>query len=662
LCTALLAVGCLATATAASADPVQATPSSCAAGGPDLRYLVVFPLGTPAAEAQNQITADCGETTIYYAPIAVAVATSADPTFADRMGPNRAYSAEAESYYDSDDAGSPGMSKKSDEIQSNVFSATTDPESVSGTNLASDQWDMAMIKANQANRIDAGSSRVLVGVLDSGVDPHQPNLTKEIDPAASAGCLSGAPDTSEAAWAPTTSAHGTHVAGTIAAADDGKGIVGVAPGVRIASVKVVDDNGYIYPEAAVCGFMWAAQNGMNIANNSYFIDPWIFTCSDTVGQNVVYTAVQRAVDYATNHGVLSIAAAGNQAVDLTNPGEDTGSPDNVDADDQQQRMLGEDCVQLPAGLKGVVTVSSVGADEIKAGYSSYGLGAIDVTAPGGDSHQHAADGDDCVLSTVPNGYATSCGTSMATPHVSGVAALLASTHPDATPGQLTQLLNNEATPVPCPADYDLNGTGTQDAYCTGDSTYNSFYGHGLVNALAAVTAGIPSGQSTANSATPSQPSTPPAGSTTGAGSVPSCTNPAEGSATGSSSDGASSGATSSGVTSSGGPSGSSAGGSSSDDTPSTGTASTGTSATGTASTQPQPPSTDSVSPSTPAAPPATGNCAAANSNQNTVNGSGSAKDSTTNDSATSTQKTESATPSEANVPPMINSLIPDGVW
>jgi subtilisin family serine protease len=78
---------------------------------------------------------------------------------------------------------------------------------------------------------------------------------------------------------------------------------------------------------------------------------------------------------------------------------------------------------------------------------------------------------------------------MAAPHASGVAALLASTHPSASPKELTQLLDSEADPVACPGDYDLNGTGAQDAYCTGDSTYNSFYGHGLVDALAAVSSG-----------------------------------------------------------------------------------------------------------------------------------------------------------------------------
>ncbi|TVT18643.1 S8 family serine peptidase, partial [Amycolatopsis rhizosphaerae] len=116
-------------------------------------------------------------------------------------------------------------------------------------------------------------------------------------------------------------------------------------------------------------------------------------------------------------------------------------------------------------------------------YSSYGLGVIGLAAPGGDGH-------DCVLSTVPGGgYAPLCGTSMAAPHVSGVAALIASAHPGYGPRQLREALYRTARPMPCPADYDLTGDGHQDAYCTGYTAYNGFYGHGMVDARAALTAG-----------------------------------------------------------------------------------------------------------------------------------------------------------------------------
>jgi subtilisin family serine protease len=284
------------------------------------------------------------------------------------------------------------------------------------------------------------------------------------------------------------SPHGTHVAGIIAAADDGHGTTGVAPGVRIASVKVVDDNGYIFPEYAVCGLMWAAANGMKVTNNSYFVDPWLMTC-DRGSEHVVYESVRRAVDYATSHGVLTVAAATNEGADLADPSGQTVE----DPAASGRRTLDASCKVLPAGLRGVVAVSAVGRNELKSSYSSYGLGVVDVAAPGGETKPKAYDpsggkqeDDSCVLSTVPDGYESLCGTSMATPHVTGVAALLASEHPDATPQTITKMLTEQADPLPCPADYDLDDTGAQDAYCTGYQPYNSFYGHGLVDALAAV--------------------------------------------------------------------------------------------------------------------------------------------------------------------------------
>ncbi|MGW5052254.1 S8 family peptidase [Actinokineospora sp. NPDC004072] len=424
----------------ATADPRP----DCAPSGPTLRYVVLFDAGTAAEDAKLDISVACGSLSGYYAQIAVGIAVSADPAFADRMGRDRAFSA------------------------STVASGERDnPPLTAGGEVATadrsgEQWNMAMIGGGAARRI---GDDVLVGVLDSGIDATHPDLAAAVDPAVSAGCLTGVADPRPAAWAPTTSPHGTHVAGLIAAADDGRGITGVAPGVRLASVKVVDDAGYVYPEAVICGLMWAAAKRMTVTNNSYFVDPWLLTC-DRDAEHVVYEAVRRAVDYASIRGVLTVAAASNENTDLAAPSGET-------ADGVGRRTLDGSCKLLPGGLRGVVAVSAVGPDQVKSGYSAYGLGVVDITAPGGE-------GEACVLSTVPGGYGTACGTSMAAPHVTGVAALLAGGHRYTTPQQLSRMLTDRARSLACPADYDLDGVAGQDAYCTGYDRFNSFYGHGLV--------------------------------------------------------------------------------------------------------------------------------------------------------------------------------------
>ncbi|MFC3447935.1 S8 family peptidase [Amycolatopsis speibonae] len=466
VCAFMVLCGSVAAVATAEAE----AEASCHPEGRALRYVVAFDRGTSEAEARAAVAGGCGSTTTYYPQIAVAVATSAEEDFAELVRPAAAFSAQAERLAVQRANGTPSTRTPSTRTPAAKTAPAragiepTDPAKVPSADRTDEQWDMRAIGADKAHVIEPGSPDVVVGVLDSGIDATHPELKTALDPGKSAGCLTGAPDRN---WAATTSVHGTHVAGIIAAADDGKGITGVAPGVRVASVKVIDDRGYADPEAAVCGLMWAVSQGMAVTNSSYFVDPWSLSCAHDDERGVVNEVMARAVEYATSEGTLNVAAATNEAVGLA-PSPRSGS-----------RTQAEGCQALPAGLRDVVAVSSVSAERVKAGYSSYGLGVIDVTAPGGEAGQ-------CVLSTVPGGYAPLCGTSMAAPHVAGVAALLASKHPGYGARQLKRTLDAQAAPIACPADYDLTGDGTQDAYCTGYAGFNGFYGHGMVDALAAV--------------------------------------------------------------------------------------------------------------------------------------------------------------------------------
>jgi subtilisin family serine protease len=164
-----------------------------------------------------------------------------------------------------------------------------------------------------------------------------------------------------------------------------------------------------------------------------------------------------------------VSAAGNSGFDTTTQTTDPNRPHPVDSS----------CGILPKAIDGVVTVSSVGYAGTKSSFSNYG--SIDVTAPGGDFAQTppAGSGPACPLSTTVFGgqYGSKCGTSMASPHAAGVAALIASRFRGLPPQLLARVLTGEADPVACPV---------SEATCSGPARDNSYYGHGLVNALDAV--------------------------------------------------------------------------------------------------------------------------------------------------------------------------------
>jgi subtilisin family serine protease len=461
---------------------------SASAAGPETTYLVLAPQGGSTGKAAARVTGAGGTVVASYGQIGVLVARSTNPDFA-----TAASGGGVDAVASTAGLGTPlDDGEILDTVEATAVEATGNPTAEPLWGL---QWDMPQIDVAQAHAITTGSPDVVVGVLDSGISSTHPDLASQIAKDKSASCLGGVVNTAEAAWNPTTSSHGTHVAGTIAAAINGVGIAGVAPGVKVASVKVVNDDGFIYPEAALCGFIWAAEHGMQITNNSYFIDPWEFNCRNDPRQRPVWQAVQRAIRFAQNKGVLNIASAGNSNVDLQHKFIDAGSPNDGSAP-PEEREINAACVDLPAEAPGVVTVSAVGTQQLKSYYSSYGQGVVDVSAPGGDTRQPnpaVSTIANAILSTVintttkVNGWGYSQGTSMASPHAAGVAALALSQRPRTPPAALAALLERTAEPLPCPPGvYDPRpGLPQFQATCTG-GTRNGFYGAGEVNAFNAV--------------------------------------------------------------------------------------------------------------------------------------------------------------------------------
>ncbi|WP_436492261.1 S8 family peptidase [Actinokineospora sp. HUAS TT18] len=480
----------------------SATAAPVAADGPAAHFVVLGAQGRGFEKAEAAVTASGGTIVKSWPQIGVVVATSADPDFAkvvrskpgvtgagatqnlaELAAPPAALSAQSADSAQTRSSSTQRALEDTEQVVDSPQGAVGAPEP-----LSANQWDLKMIKADQAHAINEGSSDVVVGVLDSGIEATHPDLAANVDASKSVGCTNqGVPDTSPAAWSPTTSDHGTHVAGSIAAARNGVGIVGVAPGVKLASIKVVNDDGYIWPEYAICGFIWAAEHGVHVTNNSYFVDPWYLWCKDDADQKAVAEAVSRAIQYANRNDVVNVAALGNSNWDLSHDIVDSGSPNNGTP---VERLTGESCTKLPAEVHGVVGVSSVGVKGLKSYFSNYGKTETEVAAPGGDRMQIPAtpDANGRILSTVVNGkWGYKQGTSMASPHAAGVVALIRSAHPDWKAQRVINALAQDADRQACPAGtYDPDGTGNWTATCEGGVTGRGFYGAGLIDALDAV--------------------------------------------------------------------------------------------------------------------------------------------------------------------------------
>jgi subtilisin family serine protease len=279
---------------------------------------------------------------------------------------------------------------------------------------------------------------------------------------------------------------------------------------------------------------------------SFYVDPWLYNCTANPAdspearaqQRTTIVAVQRAVNYARQKGVLPVAALGNENTDIDAPRTDGSSPD-YPPDAAYDRTIDNSCLSVPTETGGVVGVSSYGPSGRKAYYSNWSLRETQVSAPGGDRRDFfgtdrydtpqntilapypeavaRAKGDvdaagepttDFVVKDTSGGvtayYQYLQGTSMAAPHATGVAAVVVGevgrkdrrTGGVALDPRVTErLLSATATPVPCPAggvqtypDPDLDPL-LYTATCTGTTRHNSFYGDGSVNAFRAALLG-----------------------------------------------------------------------------------------------------------------------------------------------------------------------------
>ncbi|HVE69674.1 MAG TPA: S8 family serine peptidase [Solirubrobacteraceae bacterium] len=256
------------------------------------------------------------------------------------------------------------------------------------------QWGLSMVRADGA-RATATGAGATVAVIDSGAAMGHPDLQ---------GRLVAGPDYVDGGAPEDGEGHGTHVAGIVAAnAGNGVGVESVAPGARVLVVRVLDDDGEGGASGVADGIRWAADNGADVINLSLGSEIPIFGTSEDY---------ESAIDYALDRGKIVVAAAGNGATPA-------GAPLPF-------------CDQ-PSAEGRLLCVGAVDRDENRAYYSNYGDG-LGITAPGGSA---AGPAEDDILSTTParaptllapghGFYGYMAGTSQASPHVAGVAALLVS--------------------------------------------------------------------------------------------------------------------------------------------------------------------------------------------------------------------------------------------
>ena len=283
------------------------------------------------------------------------------------------------------------------------------------------QWHMTIIDMENAWDLSTGSG-VTIAVIDTGVKQSLEDL-------AGTNFTAGWDFVNNDNDPTDDEGHGSHVAGTIAqTTNNGAGVAGIAYNATIMPVKVLDKRGSGSFDDIADGIYWATDNGADVINLS-------------LGGSSDLDILSDAVDYAWNHGVVVVCAAGNDGV---------SSP------------------FYPAAYTNSISVSATTSLDTLASYSNYGT-TIDISAPGGDSGDNNGDGyDDMILQNTflrrDEGYYFYAGTSMASPHVAGVAALVIAKNSSLSNAQTRNILETSADDIGANGWDNLFGYGRLNAY------------------------------------------------------------------------------------------------------------------------------------------------------------------------------------------------------